>query len=46
MDILNGANTQAVRSSWSERAEAIRRRQDRNRNGNDAVADSTGGSGG
>tara|TARA_Y100001947_G_C10285931_1_gene280627 strand:+ start:37 stop:657 length:621 start_codon:yes stop_codon:yes gene_type:complete len=46
MDILNGANTQAVRSSWSERAEAIRRRQDRNRNGSDAAADSTGGSGG
>ena len=46
MDILNGANTQAVRSSWSERAEAIRRRQDRNRNENDAAADSTGGSGG
>jgi len=46
MDILNGANTQAVRSSWSERAEAIRRRQDRNRNRNDAAADPTGGSGG
>jgi hypothetical protein len=46
LDILNGANTQAVRSSWSDRAEAIRRRQDRNRNENDAAADSTGGSGG
>ena len=46
MDILNGANVQAVRSSWSERAEAIRRRQDRNRSRNDAVADSTGSSGG
>ncbi len=45
-DILNGANAQAVRSSWRERAEAIRRRQDRNRNENAAASDSTGTSGG
>jgi hypothetical protein len=45
-DILRGTNDQAVRSSWSDRAEAIRRRRDRDRNGNAAVADSTGGSGG
>jgi len=45
-DILRGTNTQALRSSWSERAEAIRRRRDRDRDGNAAVADSTGGSGG
>jgi hypothetical protein len=44
-DILRGTNDQAVRSSWSDRAEAIRRRRDRDRNGNAAVADSTGGSG-
>ena len=31
-DILNGANDQAVRSSWRERAEAIRNRQNRDRN--------------
>ena len=30
-DILNGANIQALRSSWRERAEAIRSRRDRNR---------------
>jgi len=30
-DILNGANVQALRSSWRERAEAIRRRRDRDR---------------
>ena len=46
MDIRNGANAQAVRSSLSERAEAIRRRRDRDRNVNNAAADSTGGSGG
>ncbi len=44
-DILNGANAQIVRSSWRDRAEAIRRRRDRDRDGNAAVADSTGGSG-
>jgi hypothetical protein len=32
-DILNGANVQALRSSWRERAEAIRRRRDRDRDG-------------
>ena len=31
-DILNGANGQAVRSSWRERAEAIRNRRNRDRN--------------
>ena len=30
-DILKGANVQALRSSWRERAEAIRRRRDRDR---------------
>ena len=45
-DILNGTNTQALRSSWRERAEAIRRRRDRSRDENAAVADSIGGSGG
>jgi hypothetical protein len=30
-DILNGANVQALQSSWRERAEAIRRRRDRDR---------------
>lgn len=30
-DILNGANVQALQSSWRERAEAIRRRRDRER---------------
>ena len=30
-DILNGANVQALRSSWRERAEAIRRRRNRDR---------------
>ncbi len=45
-DILNGTNNQAVRSSWRERAEAIRRRRDRSRDENAAVADSSGGSGG
>ena len=32
-DILSGANNQALRSSWRERAEAIRNRRDRNRDG-------------
>ena len=45
-DILNGTNSQALRSSWRERAEAIRRRRDRSRDENAAVADSSGGSGG
>ena len=44
-DILNGTNSQAMRSSWRERAEAIRRRRDRSRDENAAVADSSGGSG-
>ncbi len=46
MDIINGANTQAVQASWSERSKAIRARRDRNRTGNAAAADTTGGSGG
>ena len=41
-DILNGANTQALRASWRERAEAIRRRRDRARDRDVASADSTG----
>ena len=45
-DILNGTNSQALGSSWRERAEAIRRRRDRSRDENAAVADSIGGSGG
>ncbi len=44
-DILNGVNAQDVRSSWSDRAEAIRRRRDRDRDGNVEAADTTGGSG-
>ncbi|MCH7890009.1 MAG: hypothetical protein IH921_00760 [Gemmatimonadetes bacterium] len=43
--ILDGANAQDVRSSWGDRAEAIRRRRDRDRGGNVEVADTTGGSG-
>ena len=45
-DILNGTNNQALRSSWRERAEAIRRRQNRNREENAAAVDTIGGSGG
>ncbi len=45
-DILNGANVQGVRSSWRERAERIRRQQDRNRDQNAAAPDTTGSSGG
>ena len=41
-DILNGANAQALRASWRERAEAIRRRQDRGRGRNTASSDTTG----
>ena len=43
-DILNGANAQAVRSSWRERAEAIRRRRDRDRGENEdpPASDTTG----
>jgi hypothetical protein len=41
-DILNGANAQALRSSWTERAEAIRRRRDRDRAEILSVADTTG----
>lgn len=44
--ILNGVNTQDRRSSWDDRAEAIRRRRDRDRDGNVEVADTTRGSGG
>jgi hypothetical protein len=54
-DILNGANNQALRSSWKERAEAIRNRRNRDRDETPAVpallefseaSDSTGTSGG
>ena len=45
-DILNGMNNQALRSSWRERAEAIRRRQNRNREENAAAVDTIGGPGG
>ncbi len=47
-DILLGASAQALRSSWRERAEAIRRRRDRDRDRNEmpAAADTTGSSGG
>lgn len=45
-DILNGANAQALRSSWRDRAEAIRRRRDRDRNENAAASDTTSSSGG
>ena len=45
-DILNSANGQAVRSSWRERAEAIRSRRDRDRNQNAAASDTTGSPGG
>ena len=40
-DILNGANAQAVRASWKERAEAIRRRKDRERRNTDVPPDTT-----
>ncbi len=47
-DILNGADVQALRSSWRERAEAIRRRRDRDRDRDErsAASDTTGTSGG
>ena len=45
-DILNGANVQALRSSWRARAEAIRRRRDRDRDETPAASDTTGTSGG
>jgi hypothetical protein len=41
-DILTGANAQAVRSSWRERAEAIRRRRDRDRGEDAPASDTTG----
>ena len=44
-DILSGANAQALRSSWRERAEAIRRRRDRDREETTAAPDTTGSSG-
>ena len=44
-DILNGANVQALRSSWRERAEAIRRRRDRDRGEDPPASDTTGTSG-
>ena len=40
-DILNGANAQALRASWKERAEAIRRRKDRERRNTDVPPDTT-----
>ena len=45
-DILNGASAQDVRSSWRDRADAMRRRRDRDRDPTVQPADSTGGSGG
>lgn len=39
-DILNGVNGQLLRSSWRERADAIRRRKDRERNQDPDVASS------
>ena len=45
-DILSGTNAQALRSSWRERAEAIRRRQNRSRAPDPAPSDTTGTSGG
>ena len=45
-DILNGLNAQALRSSWRERAEAIRRRRDRDRAENGPAPDTIGSSGG
>lgn len=45
-DILSGANVQALRSSWRERAEAIRRRRDRDRVPDPPAPDTTGASGG
>ena len=45
-DILNGADVQALRSSWRERAEAIRRRRNRDRDETPAASDTTGTSGG
>ena len=44
-DILNGANVQALRSSWRERAEAIRRRRDGDRGKDPPASDTTGTSG-
>lgn len=43
-DILNGANSQALRASWKERAEAIRRRKDRERRNTEVRPDTTRGS--
>lgn len=45
-DILSGANVQALRSSWRERAEAIRRRRDRDRVPDPPAPDTTGAPGG
>ena len=44
-DILNGADVQALRSSWRERAEAIRRRRDGDRGEDPPASDTTGTSG-
>jgi len=45
-DILNGADVEAMRSSWRERAEAIRRRRDGARGEDPPASDTTGTSGG
>jgi len=45
-DILDGASGQALRSNWRERAEAIRRRRDRDRDETPLASDTTGSSGG
>ena len=45
-DIINGINAQAVRSILRDRAEAMRRREDRDRDENAIVSDTTGSSGG
>lgn len=44
-DILNGANVQALTSSWRERADAIRRRRDRDRIQDPPATDTIGTSG-
>ena len=45
-DILNGAASAAARASWRERAEAIRRRKDRERRDVEVQPDTTRGSSG
>jgi nuclear transport factor 2 (NTF2) superfamily protein len=41
-DILNASRNIAIRSSWRERAEAIRRRKDRERENSGAPPDTIG----